>query len=62
MASFANLPPMCGRLIVAGFATLHELKTVYTLEDAYALDEALYLKNYHEWLVNKQAIEEAKNG
>nr|DAQ77297.1 MAG TPA: hypothetical protein [Caudoviricetes sp.] len=53
---------MCGRLIVAGFATLHELKTVYTLEDAYALDEALYLKNYHEWLVNKQAVEEARNG
>lgn len=53
---------MCGRLVLSGLASLHELKTVYTLEDAYNLDEALYLKNYHEWLVQKQAIEDAKNG
>lgn len=37
-------------------ATLHELATVYTLEDAYDLYEILAVTKYNEYL----AIEDAK--
>jgi hypothetical protein len=38
-------------------ATLNELKTVYTLEDAYLLDEVLSVKMYNSWVANKTAQE-----
>lgn len=34
-------------------ATLIELQSVYSLEDAYRLEEILRLKNYHAWLSTK---------
>ena len=46
---------MAGRLVSAGLATLHELQTVYTLEDAFALDEILTIRNYHDWLSSKDS-------
>jgi hypothetical protein len=46
-----------GRLISARLASLAELKTVLTYEDAVNLDEVLLLDNYHKWLAAKQAEE-----
>lgn len=59
MADYANIPPLTGRLVSAGIATLHELRTVYSLEDAYLLDEVLTVRNYHTWLANKES---SRNG
>nr|DAP61787.1 MAG TPA: hypothetical protein [Caudoviricetes sp.] len=44
------MPPMCGRIITARLATLAELKTTLTFEDAANLDECLLIENYHNWL------------
>ena len=50
--------PLSGRIVSAGLASLVELKTVLTYEDALNLDEILTLRNYHQWLASKQAREE----
>ncbi len=44
---------MTGRLIASGMATLQELRTVYTLEDAFLMDEALSVRQYNEWCAAK---------
>lgn len=48
-----NIPPLMASLIGGGLASLHELQTVYSLEDAFMLAEVLRLKNYHSWLSTK---------
>ena len=45
---------MIGRLVSAGMATLNELQTVYSLQDAMQLDEILKIRTYHEWLATRQ--------
>lgn len=37
---------------------MFELKTAFSLEEAYQLDEILTLKNYHEWLASQQEDKE----
>ena len=54
MANFVNVDPLIGRLVASGLASLHELQTVYDLEDAMQLDEVLTLRNYHSWLATVQ--------
>jgi hypothetical protein len=51
---------MCARLIQSGMATLNELRTVYSLEDAYHLNEVLSVKLYNEWVSYKN--NETKHG
>lgn len=48
------MPPLIGRIVSAGLASLHELQTTYSLEDAMMLDEILAISNYHSWLATKQ--------
>jgi len=45
-----------GAIISSGQATLHELKTVYSLEDAFDMWEVIAVTRYNEHL----AIEQAK--
>lgn len=45
LAGYAKLPAVLGCLISADKATLHELKTVYSLEDAFLMMEVLVLNN-----------------
>lgn len=40
-------------------ATLHELSTVYSLEEARQLYEVLVVNNFNEWLAYKQSEMEA---
>ncbi|GAH63045.1 unnamed protein product [marine sediment metagenome] len=42
------------RLINGGLATLHELKTVYTLQDAYYLSEVLDIKEEQIYKANNK--------
>jgi hypothetical protein len=40
-------------------ATLHELSTVYSLEEARQMYEVLLVENFNEWLSYKQSEMEA---
>ena len=61
MASFANVPKICGALIAAGLASMEELKERRSLEEAYELLEILEVRNYHAWL-DQQRLEKESNG
>lgn len=47
--SYPNIPPILGVVVSNKVATLHELKTVYSLEDVYWMYEAIMLPKYNEW-------------
>lgn len=49
---------LIGVLIARDKATLHELQTVYSYEDALNMAEVITVQNYNEWA----AMEAAKNG
>ena len=41
-------------------ATLHELSTIYSLEDAHQLYEVILVKNFNEWLSYKKSEQERR--
>jgi len=47
---FPNVDKMIGLVIAHRQATLHELKTVYTLEDLYDLFEVIAVTSHNEFL------------
>jgi len=49
-----NVDPFVARLINGKMATLHELKTIYSLQDAYYLNEVLDLNEEQIYLNNKR--------
>lgn len=53
---YVNLDGFIGCIISTDKATLHELETVYTLEKAFLIWEAVMVTRYNEWL----AVEAAK--
>lgn len=61
LASFANVPKVCGAIVAAGLATYGELKEQRSLEEAYELLEILEVRNYHAWLA-QQRLEKENNG
>ena len=40
---------LIGQLVASGAATLNELKTVYSLEDAFLMWEAVIVPKYNEY-------------
>lgn len=50
-----NIPPMFSAIITARLATLHELQTIYSYEDALDMAESLIVKNYNTWHATEQA-------
>lgn len=56
MIDYPTVPGMIGVIITRRLATLHELQTVYSLDDAADLYEIAAVNNYNEW----RAAEEAK--
>ena len=48
-------------LIATHYATLHELETVYSLEDALNLNEVLQVQTYNEEVNAKRARAEQKS-
>lgn len=53
IATTSNFSPLFSRLIANNLATLQELQTTMTLEEAYQLDEVLLVENYNKWLAQK---------
>lgn len=49
MAEYVNVSNLMGGLISQKLATLHELDTVYSYEDALNLAEIIQVKNYNTW-------------
>lgn len=46
--NYANVPRVIGTLVSARMATLHELQTVYSVEDAYNMLEVLSVDHHNE--------------
>lgn len=53
-APYANFPQSVGVVIGSRLATLHELETVYGLEDMYDLLEVVEIDAYNERLAAKE--------
>ena len=56
-ARYLNIDPMCGSLIAGRLATLHELKTIYSFEDAFLMWEADFVPKFNEYRAQKAALE-----
>lgn len=48
-----NVDPFVARLVNGGLASLNELQTIYSLQDAYYLSEVLDIKEEQTYLLNK---------
>lgn len=57
---FPNVDPMMGSLIANKYATLYELNTLYTLEDAYNLYEVLAVTRYNEYVAIESASKKGR--
>lgn len=52
--------PMIAYVVSSGLATLHEVNTVYSLEDIYRLYEILKVRDYNHWKAQEVAKQRAK--
>ena len=57
MIEYPTVPGIIGVIITRRLATLYELQTVYSIDDAVDLYEIAAVNNYNEW----RSAEEAKN-
>jgi hypothetical protein len=55
VVSFQNVDGLIGAIIADGKATLHELRTIYCLEDAMMMWEAIAVPRYNEYLAIKHS-------
>ncbi len=51
LADYPNVPGVIGQVISCGRATLHELQTVYSLEDVYDLLEIVMVDAHNARIV-----------
>lgn len=49
--NYANVPRVIGTLISARMATLYELQSVYSIEDAYNMLEVLSVDHHNERII-----------
>ena len=59
--SFEIMDGWIGAIIAADKATLHELRTIYTLEDALMLLEVILVTRYNEYLSYKHSQAKMRN-
>jgi hypothetical protein len=55
LIEYPTVPGMIGVIITRRFATLHELQTVYSIDDAVDLYEIAAVNNYNEWRASEEA-------
>lgn len=55
LMEFANVTTLVGVLVGQKLATLHQLQTVYSLEDALNLLEIITVQNYNDWAAGEAA-------
>lgn len=52
--AYRNIDPLIGTIISSGKATLHELKTIYSLEDALNIYEVIAIDYHNRCLAIKE--------
>lgn len=57
---YPNVRPLFGMLISRRICTLHELRTIYSLEDAMYMYEALMVPEFNKWREMKAQESKAK--
>nr|WP_149572874.1 transglycosylase [Serratia liquefaciens] len=57
LAEYKNLPKTIGAVVSSGKASLHELDTVYGLEDLWRLLEVITVDNYNAKILNNSKEE-----
>jgi hypothetical protein len=57
---YKNVDGLIGSIIADGKATLNELRTVYTLEDAFNMWEIIAVNRYNEYLAVQHANKNQK--
>jgi hypothetical protein len=57
---FQNIDGFIGAIVADGKATLNELKTIYTLEDAFLMWEVIAVTRYNEYLAMEHAKKQQK--
>lgn len=60
LTSYVNVPPMIASVVNSRLATLHELETVYGLEDLFDLLEIIIINIANQQKKNKMAQERRK--
>lgn len=55
LADYPNVSGVIGALISEKYATLYELQTVYSLEDAYNMADVIKVNNYNAWAQSKES-------
>lgn len=50
---YVNIGGLIGTLVAERVATLYELQTIYSLEDAMDMYEAIAVPKYNEWKINQ---------
>jgi len=60
LANFVNVPTIVGSVVYSRLATLHELETVYDLEDLYNFYEILLIKTANEQAAWRKAKEKRR--
>lgn len=56
--NYQNIDGFIGAIVNSGKATLQELKTVYTLEDAMNIWEAIMIPRYNDFAAQQKAQRE----
>ena len=54
MIEYPTVPGIIGVIITRRLATLHELQTVYSIDDAADLYEIAAVNNYNEWRASEE--------
>jgi len=54
-ADYANVSGLLGLVVARRLATLHELDTVYSYEDALNMAEIITVQDYNQWLAMEAA-------
>lgn len=57
LIDYPNMPRTLGTVISAGRATLHELETVYGMEDVYDMLEIIMVDAHNQRILNKKGGE-----
>jgi hypothetical protein len=54
-AGYANVSGLMGTIVSRGLATLHELQSIYSFEDALDMSEIIMVQDYNEWAEMEEA-------
>jgi len=60
LAKPGNIPELINHVVLSKLATLHELKTIYSINDLYDLYEILSVKSNNDFYLQK--LNERKHG